>query len=134
MFRDNLKEQIEDKGMIIKELAAKTGISKRTIDTYVDSRAVIPNAEIAVKLAEALDTSVEYLVKGTETGRKLDVFPKKQVDYGKYKKILDDLELIPDEYLPVIEAMVHAASKKLSEISMSKKISASPANLPTAVQ
>ena len=36
MFRDNLKEQIEYKGMIIKELAAKTGISKRTIDTYVD--------------------------------------------------------------------------------------------------
>lgn len=122
MFRDNLKEQIEYKGMIIKELAAKTGISKRTIDTYVDSRSVIPNAEIAVKLAEALDTSVEYLVKGTETGRKLDVSPKKQVDYGKYKKILDALELIPDEYLPVIEAMVHAASKKLSEISMSKKI------------
>ena len=122
MFRDNLKEQIEYKGMIIKELAAKTGISKRTIDTYVDSRAVIPNAEIAVKIAEALDTSVEYLVNGRESCRKLDVSPEKQLDYGKYKKILDDLDLIPDEYLPVIEAMVHAASKKLSEISMSKKI------------
>ena len=115
MFRDNLKEQIEYKGMIIKELAAKTGISKRTIDTYVDSRAVIPNAEIAVKLAEALDTSVEYLVKGTETGRKLDVFPQKQVNYEKYKKILNELDLIPETFLPVIEAMLHAAAKKLSE-------------------
>ncbi|MBO4438724.1 MAG: helix-turn-helix transcriptional regulator [Spirochaetaceae bacterium] len=115
MFRDNLKEQIEYKGMIIKELAAKTGISKRTIDTYVDSRAVIPNAEIAVKLAEALDTSVEYLVKGTETGRKLDVFPQKQVNYEKYKKILNELDLIPENFLPVIEAMLHAAAKKLSE-------------------
>ena len=57
-----MKEQIEYKGMIIKELAAKTGISKRTIDTYVDSRAVIPNAEIAVKLAEALNAIPrEYL-------------------------------------------------------------------------
>ena len=36
--------------MIIKELAAKAGINKRTIDTYVDSRAVIPNAEIVVRL------------------------------------------------------------------------------------
>ena len=115
MFRDNLKEQIEYKGMIIKELAAKTGISKRTIDTYVDSRAVIPNAEIAVKLAEALYTSVEYLVKGTETGRKLDVFPQKQVNYEKYKKILNELDLIPENFLPVIEAMLHAAAKKLSE-------------------
>ena len=115
MFRDNLKEQIEYKGMIIKELAAKTGISKRTIDTYVDSRAVIPNAEIAVKLAEALDTSVEYLVKGTESERKLDVFPQKQKNYEKYKKILHDLDLIPENFLPVIEAILHVTAKKLSE-------------------
>lgn len=114
MFRDNLKEQIEYKGMIIKELAAKTGISKRTIDTYVDSRAVIPNAEIAVKLAEALDTSVEYLVKGSESKRTLDTPKKERKDYENYKKIIADLDSIPQEYLPVIEAMIHAAAKKLS--------------------
>lgn len=113
MFRDNLKEQIEYKGMIIKELAAKTGISKRTIDTYVDSRAVIPNAEIAVKLAEALDTSVEYLVKGTDTHIKPDIPKKVPGDYEKYKRIIDDLNTIPQEYLPVLEAMIHAAAKKL---------------------
>ncbi len=113
MFRDNLKEQIEYKGMIIKELAAKTGISKRTIDTYVDSRAVIPNAEIAVKLAEALDTSVEFLVKGSEYQKKLDIPCKKLENYDKYKKILDDLKVIPQDFLPVLEAMIHAAAKKI---------------------
>lgn len=113
MFRDNLKEQIEYKGMIIKELAAKTGISKRTIDTYVDSRAVIPNAEIAVKLAEALDTSVEFLVKGTEPKSSPDVPQNEPVNYKKYKKILDDLSSVPKEYLPALEAMIHAAAKKL---------------------
>lgn len=115
MFRDNLKEQIEYKGMIIKELAAKTGISKRTIDTYVDSRAVIPNAEIAVKLAEALDTSVEYLVKGTGAQpRPQPDIPKKEAgNYEKYKRIVDDLDSIPQEYLPALEAMIHAAAKKL---------------------
>lgn len=115
MFRDNLKEQIEYKGMIIKELAAKSGISKRTIDTYVDSRGVVPNAEIAVRLAEALDTSVEYLVKGFESKRKLDL-PKSEGDTcEKYKKIISDLNRIPAEFLPVIEAMVHAAAKKFVE-------------------
>lgn len=118
MFRDNLKEQIEYKGMIIKELAAKTGISKRTIDTYVDSRAVIPNAEIAVKLAEALDTSVEFLVKGTEPKNSPDVPQNEPVNYKKYKKILDDLNSVSKEYLPALEAMIHAAAKKLpKEIS-----------------
>ena len=117
MFRDNLKEQIEYKGMIIKELAAKTGISKRTIDTYVDSRAVIPNAEIAVKLAEALDTTVEYLVKGTEQKSNFDVPQRNQLDYEKYKKIIDALNMISQDYLPAIEAMIHAAAKKLPQIS-----------------
>lgn len=112
MFRDNLKEQIEYKGMIIKELAARTGISKRTIDTYVDSRAVIPNAEIAVKLAEALDTSVEFLVKGVESKNKVDVPRKTKRNYDKYKKIIDDLELVPLDYIPIIETMIHAVAKK----------------------
>ena len=113
MFRDNLKEQIEYKGMIIKELAAKTGISKRTIDTYVDSRAVIPNAEIAVKLAAALDTSVEFLVNGIEPKSNPDVPLSVPANYKKYKKILDDLNCIPKEYLPALEAMIHAAAKNL---------------------
>ena len=112
MFRDNLKEQIEYKGMIIKELAAKTGISKRTIDTYVDSRAVIPNADIAVKLAKALDTSVEFLVNGTDSKTQIDIPQKAQADYTKYKKIIDDLNTVPQDYLPIIEAMIHAAAKQ----------------------
>lgn len=113
MFRDNLKEQIEYKGIIIKELAAKTGISKRTIDTYVDNRAVIPNAEIAVKLADALDTTVEFLVKGTNSNKSPDIPANEHKNLGKYKKILDDLESLPKEYLPAVEAIVHAAVKKL---------------------
>ena len=112
MFRDNLKEQIEYKGMIIKELAAKTGISKRTIDTYVDNRAVVPNAEIAVKLAEALDTSVEYLVKGVAPKFKIDVPQKKIRNYEKYKKIINDLDSIPQDYMPLIETMIHAVAKR----------------------
>ena len=88
MFRDNLKEQIEYKGLIIKELAAKSGISKRTIDTYVDSRAVVPNAEVAVKLAEALDTTVEYLVNGVEKKRTLDIPKKEHNAFDSIKKFL----------------------------------------------
>ncbi len=115
MFRDNLKTQIEYKGIIIKELAAKTGISKRTIDTYVDSRAVIPNAEIAVKLADALDTSVEYLVKGTESNKDIDIPKTVQKDFSKYKKIISDLDSIPQEYIPLLETMIHAVARKFSK-------------------
>lgn len=92
-----------------------------TTATIVDSRAVIPNAEIAVKLAEALDTTVEYLVKGSEKKRTLDIPKKEQKNFDKYKKIIDDLNSIPKEGLPIIEAMVHAAAKEFSKRSKPEK-------------
>lgn len=119
MFRDNLKEQIEYKGLIIKELAAKTGISKRTIDTYVDSRGVIPNAEIAVKLAEALDTTVEFLVNGKKSNKAsvLSLQKKGLSPCEKYRGIIEALDKIPMQYLPLVEAMIHAAADKVPSIN-----------------
>ena len=111
MFRDNLKEQIEYKGLIIKELAAMTGISKRTIDTYVDNRAVIPNAEIAVKLAKALDTTVEFLVTGTDPAN-----PERHAHddfelYRKYRNIARELDSLSSELFQSIAAMIHTAAR-----------------------
>ncbi len=83
MFRDNLKDIIEYKGIIRKELAAQTGISKRTIDTYLDNRAVIPNAEVAVRLAKALGTTVEFLVTGEDA---LNPEQKLYADFETYRK------------------------------------------------
>lgn len=65
-FRENLRDEISYKGLQIKELAAMVGISYGSFLSYVDARAVIPNAQIAVKIAKALDVSVEYLVTGKE--------------------------------------------------------------------
>ena len=53
----------------VKELAAKTGISPRTLEGYLSSRGSMPPADVAVKIADALNVSVEYLVKGKKTER-----------------------------------------------------------------
>ena len=111
MFRDNLKDLIEYKGLVRKELAAQTGISKRTIDTYLDNRAVIPNAEVAVKLAKALGTSVEFLVTGEDS-----VNPEQKIysdfdTYRKYKKIVNELNTLSPELFKSIEAMIHTAAE-----------------------
>lgn len=63
-FRERLREQIEFCGLLDKEVAAKAGITKRAIDSYVGSEACMPSAEVAVKLAKVLNTTVEYLVTG----------------------------------------------------------------------
>ncbi|MBP3416793.1 MAG: helix-turn-helix transcriptional regulator [Spirochaetaceae bacterium] len=118
MFRDNLKDQIEYKGMKIKELSAKSGVSKRTIDTYVDSRAVIPNAEIAVKLAKALDTTVEFLVTGIEPLVKEKSLEKEWDDIlqlRKYRKVISDFDVLSLDMQECIASMIHTAAKLMEK-------------------
>ncbi len=45
-------------------MAAKAEITKRALDSYVSSQSCMPSADVAVRLAKALNTSVEYLVTG----------------------------------------------------------------------
>ena len=66
-FRDNLRETLDFVGMEQKELAAKTGLSLKTIENYVKKDSSLPAADKAVLIAQALGVSVEYLVNGKKT-------------------------------------------------------------------
>lgn len=63
-FRARLREEIAFSGLSNKEVAAKAEITKRALDSYVSSQSCMPSADVAVRLAKALHTSVEYLVTG----------------------------------------------------------------------
>jgi transcriptional regulator with XRE-family HTH domain len=65
-FKENLKTELKYQDMLVKELAAMTGISKKTLDNYLNARGYMPSADAAVKIAKALRVSVEYLVTGEE--------------------------------------------------------------------
>jgi transcriptional regulator with XRE-family HTH domain len=65
-FRENLKDELSYKGIMVKELAAISGVNKRSIDSYLLENGSIPSAEAAVKIARALGVTVEYLVTGRE--------------------------------------------------------------------
>jgi len=66
-FRDNLRETLDFVGMEQKELAAKTGLSLKTIENYVKKDSSLPAADKAVIIAQALGVTVEYLVNGKKT-------------------------------------------------------------------
>jgi transcriptional regulator with XRE-family HTH domain len=66
-FRENLKSELAYKGMLVKELAQKTGISRHTLDNYLNVREHTPTLDAAVKIAKALDVSVEFLATGEES-------------------------------------------------------------------
>lgn len=65
-FRENLKQEMAYLDMPIKQLAALSGTKPQTIASYLGARAKIPSADAAVRIAQALGVSVEYLVTGNE--------------------------------------------------------------------
>jgi len=66
-FGENLKQELAYNGILKKELSALSGVHKRAIDTYVRTRASMPPADAAVKIAKALGVTVEYLVTGEDS-------------------------------------------------------------------
>ena len=68
-FRDKLRETLDFAGMEQKELAAKTGLSLKTIENYVKKDSSLPSADKAVLIAQALGVTVEYLINGKKTGK-----------------------------------------------------------------
>lgn len=62
-FKDRLRDEIEFRGLLVKEVSSAVGISNSTFLSYIDARGVLPNVETAVKIANYLGVSVEYLVE-----------------------------------------------------------------------
>jgi transcriptional regulator with XRE-family HTH domain len=73
-FKENLRAELDYLDLTVKELSLRTGIAKGTLDCYLGARASMPPADIAVRIANALDVSVEYLVTGEE-GKRQKSFP-----------------------------------------------------------
>jgi len=71
-FRENLREILDFTGMEQKELAAKTGLGLKTIETYVKKDSSVPSADKAVQIAQALGVTVEYLITGKK-GKKAEI-------------------------------------------------------------
>jgi transcriptional regulator with XRE-family HTH domain len=65
-FRENLKSELIYSGILVKELASRSGVNKYSIDNYQNKRGQKPSVEAATKIALALGVSVEYLVTGRE--------------------------------------------------------------------
>ena len=65
-FRENLHYLMDCKGIQIKELSAKTGISENTIKSYLKENSAEPKVSKAILLANALNVSVEFLATGKE--------------------------------------------------------------------
>jgi transcriptional regulator with XRE-family HTH domain len=107
-FAENLRSELDYQGLIVKQLAAKTGINIHTLNHYLSGKKSMPPADVAVKIATALDVTVEYLVTGT-------MGTQAEARYLKFRDILDDLQILPDPILTPIRVMIKAAAKQERE-------------------
>jgi transcriptional regulator with XRE-family HTH domain len=64
MLRDNLKAAVTRSGLIVKEIAAKSGVNKRTIDKWVGIGATEPKVQDLYKVCKVLSVTMEWVVDG----------------------------------------------------------------------
>jgi transcriptional regulator with XRE-family HTH domain len=90
-FKENLKSELAYSGMLVKELAHKSGVKKYSLDNYLNSRGQLPSIEAGFKIAQALGVSVEYLVTGKDINH-----PEKSVNFSsdiwKIARLAEELD------------------------------------------
>ena len=122
-FKENLKGELEYKGMLVKELAHKTGIPKQTVDKYLLSNGSMPPADKAVAIAQVLEVSVEYLV----TGR--NVQKNKKSDYilsPEVRLIADYIEPLPREKRRLAEDVIIELASYIKEPEKDEPVALTP--------
>ncbi|MDR0563226.1 MAG: helix-turn-helix transcriptional regulator [Spirochaetaceae bacterium] len=105
-----MRSELDYQGLIVKQLAAKSGVNIHTLNHYLSGKKVMPPADVAVKIASALGVSVEYLV----TGADLHVPMDKSV-YREYRRVIDNLEVLSEDVRTPILAMIETAANRALE-------------------
>ena len=101
IFKQTLRSEMIFQDIRVKELSNRTGISPRTLEGYLSARGSIPPADVAVKIANALNVSVEYLVTGENENdylRELNILHKSIKNFTPGKKLMlkEFIELMKD--------------------------------------
>ena len=104
-FRENLREAIDFSGLEQKELAHKANVNLRNIENYLRENASIPAADKAVRIANVLGVTVEYLVNGQNTLHETN----SMVDPEIRKLILSIKKLPKNKQYIVIQTAIHLA-------------------------
>ena len=112
MFKDNLRDELNYQDITVKELSLKTGIPKPTLSCYLSSRNTMPPVDIAYKIAQALNVSMEYLVTGEASfnaTKNQNIIPQNSIE-GKIsslpiekKKLIRDFITLLDDYELILE-------------------------------
>jgi transcriptional regulator with XRE-family HTH domain len=112
MLRDNLKAAVAKSGLIVKEIAARSGVNKRTVDKWVGASATEPKVNDLYRVCKVLSVTMEWIVDGeagaeyVRTVVRNDPFSVRVPD--RIKDIVGNLLLLDDDELVGIRANAKA--------------------------
>ncbi|MBD5409764.1 MAG: helix-turn-helix transcriptional regulator [Treponema sp.] len=112
-LRERLIDELNYQNISYKAFATKIGISMSTLNMYL-YRNSMPSADIAVKMARALHTTVEYLVTGER--RDADTIGKKQIWQWQKQTVLNIMDTFTEtqlaSFLKIVQAFSEAVTNK----------------------
>ena len=104
-FSTRLKEEIELSNLRYKDLAKVSGVAERALYNYVATKnPSMPPADIAVKIANVLGVSVEYLVTG-----KVNKPQAENLDFQKihkYAGLIAKIDQLSDRQKALLQELV----------------------------
>lgn len=113
-LRERLIDELNYQNISYKAFATKIGISVSTLNMYL-YRNSMPSADIAVKMARALHTTVEYLVTGERRGT--DAIGKKQMWQWQKQTVLNTMDTFTEtqlaSFLKIVQAFSEAVTTKI---------------------
>lgn len=105
-FSERLRDEIEYMGMTRKELAQKADIKKRALDMYLGTQKSMPPADVAIRLAKALNVDVEYLILGNSAKT------NKHHHTEEFNVIENELKSLPRPIMNSVRAMIHTLAER----------------------
>ena len=110
-FKENLKEAMYLKGFTTAQLSELTKINYGTISSYLKTKNSMPPADKALKLAKALDVSVDFLVNGFDSKTESSIQQKSPFSIEVFK-IAQKMDGLDKEELAIITSMVDLLKKR----------------------
>ena len=107
MFWNNVKEELDYQGLLVKELSQKSELNFNYLCNAMSKKSM-PSVEVAFKIAKALDVSIEYLYSGIRQKNELS-----QDD----KLLLNEYHQLSDHDKKVLRTILATMNKVAAEIS-----------------
>ena len=111
-FWKRVDEELDFKGLTRTYIAEKCGCSLTNINLGL-KRGSTPSAETAVKIAEVLGVSVEYLVNGTDTSKNKHAQSEEDLHlFRKYQKLIQKCEELSPQKTELLATIADNFEKK----------------------